>query len=311
MTTLAESYALCAQRTREAASSFYYAFFLLPREKRAAMCALYAFLRQTDDLGDSHEPSDTRRRHLYDWKQSLSASFAGQFHDPLLPALVDTVERFHIPPEHLFAVVRGVEMDLEQHSFATYAELANYCHLVASVVGLCCIHIWGYTDERALPLAETCGQAFQLTNILRDLREDALRNRIYLPPDDLARCNDSADDLRAGQADQRFRRLLAFEVSRAAEAYAAAAPLIHYLHRDGQRVFAALCGTYCHLLRKIYASGDMALEKRLALSRWEKTRIACVSALAPRWCMSAEVGRRSTRLRAAALTTALDQEPVL
>jgi phytoene synthase len=299
--TLAESYAHCTRLARAAASNFFFAFYLLPRAKRESMCALYAFLRHTDDLGDSAEPLDLRRTSLEQWEKSLTASLAGEFHDPMLPALADTVRKFHIPPEHLFAVVRGVEMDLDQRVFKTHDELSYYCHHVASVVGLACVHIWGYTDPRALALAETCGQAFQLTNILRDLREDALRDRIYLPSDDLARFRYTPGDLKAGKADDRFRRLMAFEVSRTAEAYRAAAPLYRYLHRDGQRVFAALCGTYFQLLQNIFAAADTSLERRLSLSRWEKTRIACASAVAPSWCMASEVGRRSARLKKASL----------
>lgn len=303
-TTLAESYAHCIRMARDAASNFYYAFYFLPRAKREAMCALYAFLRRTDDLGDSAEPLATRRKQLEQWEQSLSTGLKGEFRDPILPALVDTVRKFEIPPEHLFAVVHGVEMDLDQRTFKTQAELTDYCHHVASVVGLACVHIWGYTDPRALALAETCGQAFQLTNILRDLREDALRDRVYLPSDDLDRFNYTPTDLRAGKADDRFRRLMAFEVSRAAEAYHLAAPLYDYLHRDGQRVFAALCGTYYQLLQNIYTAAGTSLEKRMSLSCWEKTRITCTSAIAPRWCMSAEIGRRSARLKSMALQSA-------
>lgn len=306
-TTVAESYAHCNRLARAAASSFYYSFYLLPRAKREAMCALYAFLRRTDDLGDSNEPLGARRMQLEEWKHSLSESLEGDFHDPLLPALVDTVRKFDIPPELLFAVVRGVEMDLDQRAFKTQAELSDYCHHVASVVGQACVHIWGYTDPRALALAETCGQAFQLTNILRDLREDALQDRIYLPSDDLARFNYTPTDLRAGKADDRFLRLMAFEVSRAADAYHTAAPLYHYLHRDGQRVFAALCGTYYQLLHKIYTEAGTSLQKRLSLSCWEKTRITCTSAVAPRWCMSTEIDRRSARLKSVALQKSLEQ----
>jgi 15-cis-phytoene synthase len=306
-TTVAESYAHCTRLARAAASNFYYAFYLLPRAKREAMCSLYAFMRRTDDLGDSDDPLATRRKQLEQWEQSLSASLKGDFRDPLLPALVDTIRKFEIPPELLFAVVRGVEMDLDQRAFKTQEELTDYCHHVASVVGLACVHIWGYTDPRALALAETCGQAFQLTNILRDLREDALHDRIYLPSDDLARFNYTPTDLRAGKADDRFLRLMAFEVSRAAEAYHAAAPLYLYLHRDGQRVFAALCGTYYQLLQKIYAAAGISLQKRLSLSCWEKTRIACTSAFVPRWCMSSEIGPRSARLKSVALQKSMEK----
>ena len=203
---LAASYVHCQQIARRSASSFYYSFLLLPKPKRQAMCALYAFLRQTDDLSDSADSATDRRAALETWRESLERATRGAFDDPLLPALADTMAGYSIPVDHLHAVIDGVEMDLEPLEYETFDELEAYCHRVASAVGLACLCIWGTTSERALEPARQCGVAFQLTNILRDLKEDAARGRVYLPREDLARFDYSSDDLRAGICDQRFRR---------------------------------------------------------------------------------------------------------
>ena len=184
---LAQSYAFCRRLSRLRHSSFYASFWLLPRDKRPAMHALYAFMRYTDDLGDSSLPVARRRAALQCWRRSLDDALAGRFGAegadgrPLLPALADTVRRFAIPREHLHAVIDGQEMDLDAVRYETFAQLAGYCEKVASAVGLACIHVWGIRDDGALEPARKCGIAFQLTNILRDLREDCA-GRSICPP---------------------------------------------------------------------------------------------------------------------------------
>ena len=150
MTQLTASYSACRRMARRSASTFYYSFWLLPRPQRSAMHALYAFLRHTDDLGDSAEPIEERRAELAAWRRSLERALAGQFDNPLWPALADSVERFRIPPEYLFDAIDGVEMDLDRSRYETFAQLTDYCHHVASAVGLACIHIWGFRDPAAL-----------------------------------------------------------------------------------------------------------------------------------------------------------------
>ena len=294
--SLSYSFGHCNQIAREAGSNFNFAFYLLPRPKRKAMFALYAFLRRTDDLGDSAESVEVRREKLNHWRTSLTAALAGDFRDPILPALVDTVQKFAIPQDYLFAVIDGVEMDLVHVPFQTPQELKEYCYHVASVVGLACIYIWGFSDPRALSLAEACGQAFQLTNILRDLKEDVLRDRVYLPQEDLAQFEYSVEDLKQGVADERFEKLMAYEVSKAAEAYGAVQPLNQYLTKDGRRILAALSGTYVRLLTKIAANPAKSLQKRVGLSFWEKSRIACTGAVAPGWCIATEIQKQSACL---------------
>jgi phytoene synthase len=265
--------------TRRAASSFYYSFFLLPREQRLAMSALYAFLRKTDDLGDSYEPVAARRTALRQWQRQLKAAMEGVASDPILPALVDTTRHYRIPMQYLTDVIDGVEMDLAPQRFETFDDLQCYCHLVASAVGLACIHIWGFQDERAFEPARHCGVAFQLTNILRDLKEDAARGRIYLPQEDLRRFGYSQDDLANGIQDDRLRQLIDFEVERAERLYRAAGELNPYLAPRGRRVFGAMIATYHGLLNEIRRHRGDVLRGPVALTTWRKVTIAAAWAL--------------------------------
>ncbi len=181
--TLDESYAFCRAVARRRARNFYYSFVLLSREQRNAMCAVYAFMRYCDDLSD--EPG-AGREPLDRWKAALTDALAGKFDAyPAWPAFHDTVARYAIPPRYFYEMIEGVSSDLVPRSIATFDELYRYCYQVASVVGLSIIHIFGFESPAALPLAEKCGVAFQLTNILRDIREDAGRGRCYLPAEDL------------------------------------------------------------------------------------------------------------------------------
>jgi 15-cis-phytoene synthase len=271
---LLASYAHCRSIARGSASSFYYSFLLLPKPKRMAMCALYAFLRRTDDLGDSSASAAEQRAALEAWRASLVRSLAGQHDDPLLPALSHTIRQFGVPLSHLEAVIDGVEMDLEPREYATFEQLEQYCHRVASAVGLACLRIWGCTRERVEEPARRCGVAFQLTNILRDLKEDAARNRIYLPREDFERFGYSADDLRAGVRDERFRRLMRFEIDRAERFYADGAELEHSLSADGRRVFGSMVAVYRALLDEIKRLDGDVLTTRVQLSSWQKMRIA-------------------------------------
>jgi phytoene synthase len=255
------------------------------------MCALYAFLRRTDDLGDSDGAADVRRRDLQAWRDALDAAWEGEFRDPILPALADTVRRYEIPREYLSEVIDGVEMDLEPGGYETFVDLTQYCYRVASVVGLSCIHIWGYSDPAAKLPAQACGLGFQLTNILRDLREDAARGRCYLPRQDLARFEFSTAEFlhyvtdpagRNAELDAHFQQLIAFEIERAETCFFSASVLANYLTSDGRRIFAGMCGTYHRLLHKIAAAPAEVLRRRINLSRGEKGRIVAAAALAPR-----------------------------
>ncbi len=271
---LDQSYRICERTARRTATNFYYCFLLLPRAKRRSMSALYTFLRHTDDLGDNPQPADWRRTQLQRWRASLDEAMAGRFDSPVLPALVDTVVRYRVPLEYLHAVIDGVEMDLGEVRHATFDDLERYCYHVASVVGLACIHIWGFRGQQALEPARRCGVAFQLTNILRDLKEDALAQRVYLPTEDLERFDYTADELRRGVRDSRFKNLMRYEIARTERYYQDAAQLEPWLEPDGRRIFRAMLATYHGLLDEIRRIDGDVFGHRVRLSSWRKLRIA-------------------------------------
>ena len=275
---IATSYALCRQLVRCSASNFAWAFWLLPKRKRMAMYALYAFLRRTDDLGDSTASAVERLSALTAWRTSFDRALTGHFDDPLLPAVADTVHAFSIPPGHLTDVIDGVAMDCiemnpEEPRFATFPELEQYCELVASAVGMACIHIWGFNSPAAIEPARQCGVAFQLTNILRDLKQDAEQGRIYLPREDFERVGYTAANLRRGVRNERFTELLRLEIGRAEASYREALELERYLDPAGRRVFGAMLTTYRGLLEKIKQPETDVLRERVRLSRWRKLQI--------------------------------------
>jgi len=275
MNDLKQSYALCQRLARKSASNFYFSFLLLPREKRRAMCALYAYLRHADDLGDNEPGNNTAQRAaLGQLRQELNQALDGSARDPILHALADTTARYNIPHEYLTAVLDGVEMDLTGRRYETFADLEEYCYRVASVVGLSCIHIWGFHGGEALEPARQCGVAFQLTNILRDLKEDTAHGRIYLPLEDLRRFGCSIKDLGLGVANGRLLSLIEFETARAQQFFHAAAALGPLLHRDGRRVFRAMMETYGALLRKIHSQPEDVFRRRIRVSGREKLFIA-------------------------------------
>ncbi len=273
---LRTSYRFCRDLSRREAKNFYYSFMLLPPNRRRAMCALYAFLRHTDDLADEPGPIDGKRVALDQWRSDLDATFDGQSGAwPGLPALADTVRRHAIPKSYLHEVIDGVAMDVEPLPFETFDDLYKYCYLVASAVGLSCIHIWGYRSEggRAEHLAEKCGIALQLTNILRDVREDARLGRIYLPLEDLARFGVSPADLKADTPSPAARALFEFEGRRAYDFYSEAAPLIRLVAPVGRPVLRAIVGIYRALLDEIVRRDYDVLAHRVSLSPWRKAAI--------------------------------------
>ena len=277
-----DSYAHCQRIARQSGSSFYYSFLLLPKQQRLAMCALYAFLRRTDDLSDSSQAVEDRRIALCDWRQSMLAAIDGRAdRDPLLPALADTVARYRIPLEHLTAAIDGVEMDLAVHRYETFDELEEYCQRVASAVGLACLRIWGCDRSEAIGPARRCGVAFQMTNILRDLKEDAARGRIYLPQEDLRRFGYTSDDLLSGVCDERFRRLMGFEIQRTEQLYSEGQELERWLPPQRLRVFGSMLAMYRTLLAEIKRLDGDVLNYRARLGGWQKMRIAARWLLRP------------------------------
>lgn len=268
--SLGDSYRHCEDLARRTAGNFYPAFRVLPREQRLAMCALYAFMRITDDLADEPDPLDNKRRKLAAWRQWLHRALAGEFHHSSHPALADTVHKYRIPVQYLEDVIDGVEMDLDPIRFATWPELERYCYRVASAVGLCCIHIWGFRNEAAVPLAVQAGHAFQLTNILRDLKEDAAGGRIYLPTEDLDRFGYTEAMLRGGTRNEAFRELMRFEIARARSLYETAWPIVPLLDRPGRAVFLAMARTYRGLLDIMERRDFDVFSQRVSVPKWKK-----------------------------------------
>jgi phytoene synthase len=271
MTALQESYGYCRRVARTRARNFYYSFVLLSREQRDAMCAVYAFMRYSDDLSD--EPGATGTR-MEQWRVALGEALAGRYHGhPVLPAFHDTVTRYRIPERYFYEMIDGVASDLEPRRFVTFDQLYGYCYQVASVVGLTTIHIFGFTSAEAPLLAEKCGIAFQLTNILRDIREDAERGRIYLPAEDLQRFGVTEQDIHAGLRIPEFIDLMDFEATRARGYYKESQPLINLVDRPSRASLRALITIYSRLLDRIERSNYDVFSRRISLSAWEKLRI--------------------------------------
>ena len=268
------SYVHCRRVARRAASSFYLSFFLLPAAQRQAMCALYAFLRHTDDLADSAAPVDERRGELARWRAKLDDATHGDDSDAILAALADVISRYDIPLQYLHLAIDGAEMDLIVARYKTFDDLGRYCHCAASVVGLACIRIWNCRDERADQLARTCGVAFQLTNILRDVAEDARRGRIYLPQEDLARFGCREEDILQQQFGPKLARLVQFEMQRAESLYDEAAELEPLLPRDSRRAWRVMMVTYREILREIERRDYNVFGPPIRFSRWQRMRLA-------------------------------------
>jgi phytoene synthase len=282
MLTRTQSYLWCERLARREAGNFFHAFRLLPAAKRRAMCALYAFMRVSDDLTDGPETIPQKSEALTNWRHQLDEALAGSYHHPLHPAFHHTVAHYGIPRRYLDDVLDGVGMDLETSRYETFADLYRYCYHVASAVGLACIHIWGFTDTRATQYAESAGIALQLTNILRDLGEDAARGRVYLPQEELERFGYTVEDLSCSRSDEHFRNLMHFQVERARHYYDAAAPLAELLDPAGKAVFTVMLRTYRGLLEAIVERDYDVFSSRVRLSRLRKLWLAA-QVLPLRW----------------------------
>jgi phytoene synthase len=278
--SLGQSYRYCAAVARQEARNFYYSFLVLPREKRRAFCAVYAFLRHSDDIPDAPDQQQdcaARRKLLHAWRQRLEQALEGDYGDsPLLPAFHDTVRRFAVPHSYFFELIDGAEMDLNGAHFRSFPDLYRYCYRVAGVVGLICLHIFGFPEvqrEEACRRAEACGIAFQLTNILRDLREDAGRERIYLPEEDLERFGYTSEQLHSGHPAAGYYGLVGFEAERARSYYREAVPLLHLISPDCRPALWAMIALYSGILRRMETSGFPMLRRRVELTDIEKFRI--------------------------------------
>jgi phytoene synthase len=274
--TVDQSYAWCERVARRQAKNFYYSFLLLSAPQRRAMCAIYAFMRYCDDLSDDADVPD-RAAAIARWREDLKAALEGHAADhPVWPAFADAVARYKIPHEYFFAMIEGVSSDLEPRRLRTFEELYEYCYHVASVVGLTIIHIFGFDAPEAVELAEKCGVAFQLTNILRDVREDAEKNRVYLPAEDFESFGVSPETF---EPRDRFLQLLEFEARRARDYYRQSAPLIGLVHKSSRASLRALIGIYSRLLDRIVASKYDVMARRIRVPTWEKVWLLVRSAV--------------------------------
>jgi phytoene synthase len=307
--SIAASRRYCRRLSKASGSNFLWAFPSLGKSKRRAMYALYAFMRYSDDLVDAVSTSEKplspldaspkdRLKHWRDLlkfclqddippnfdKQASSASKASKNNVPsdsilIVPALLETIEHYQIPRDLFFAVLDGVEMDLTKNRYENFSQLQLYCERVASTVGLACIHIWGFAGQgrpeaaEVFELARKVGIAYQLTNILRDIKEDAERDRVYLPQDEISSAGYSVDEINRGVVNPAFDRLLHSQTQRAEECYAASRELYARLMPDGKKIFGLMTATYHAILKKIAADPAAVFRKRIRLGKFERIRL--------------------------------------
>lgn len=265
------AYEECGRIVRASGSSFHQAFRLLPLERRRSLEALYAYCRVVDDAAD--DGGDARVQVAW-WREELSRVLAGNPTHPVGVALADSLQRFAIPPQHLVEILDGMAMDLVPQRFATFTELRRYCYHVAAAVGLATIPIFGCRDPRSRTYAEALGIALQLTNIVRDLAEDAERGRVYLPLEDLERFGYSERDLVTHTRNEAFRRLVAFECARAREFYTAARMALTPTDRRALAPAEGMRLVYQRVLAKIAAHPEAVFGPQVRLPRWQKAALA-------------------------------------
>jgi squalene synthase HpnC len=285
---VAESYEECHRVAKAARSNFYYAFYLLPKPKRDGLAALYAFMRLVDDVADEGDDLAAKQRGLAKWRAAFDEAITGHSQvfdgtavkplpsEPLygeievLPALVDTMQRYKMPARYLHDLISGAEMDLTIRTYPTFDRLREYCYRVAGTVGLTCTHVFGFHDPRALDLAEKLGLAFQLTNIIRDVHDDYALGRVYLPEEDLQRYGVSPSDFSRNEATLGVRELLRFEADRAWQCYEEGAALLGLIDPESRGALWLLARTYSALLARIESLDFAVFGERVRLSRAEK-----------------------------------------
>jgi phytoene synthase len=271
----------CAQRAAQSGSSFHYSFRLLDAERRAGITALYAFCREVDDVVDEVSDPNVARVKLAWWRTEIDAVYAGTPQHPVALALVPVVRRYALPAQQLQTVIDGMQMDLDRVRYVDFAELETYCERVAGVVGRMSAEIFGYEEPATRDYARDLGIAFQLTNIIRDVGEDARRGRIYLPQQDLARFDVAASDVLRARPSAAFVELMAFEVERARAWYDRALAKLPARDRRAQRAGLAMAAIYRTLLDEIARDGYRVLDRRIALTPLRKLWIATRAAWRP------------------------------
>ena len=264
----------CQNKAAQSGSSFYYSFLFLPPEKRRAITALYAFCREVDDVVDECSDADLARTKLAWWRGEIASLFQGQAQHPVTRALAPAVRSFNLPEARFNEIIDGMEMDLVRSRYANFGELKLYCHRVAGVVGLMAAEIFGSTQAATAEYAENLGTAFQLTNIIRDVGEDARRDRIYFPLDELAKFGVESEDVLRGKSSPEFRSLVRFQVTRARDFYTLAFDSLPASDRRAQRPGLVMAGIYQALLQKIESAGDDILNTRTSMTPIRKLWLA-------------------------------------
>jgi len=264
----------CRDKAAKSGSSFYYSFMFLPPERRQAITALYAFCREVDDVVDECEDAQIARTKLDWWRREVARVYSGDPSHPVTIALKNVAGRFNLPLEQLIEIIDGMEMDLMQSRYLDFKGLQLYCYRVASVVGLLAAEIFGYQDRQTLKYAHDLGMAFQLTNIIRDVGEDARRGRIYLPIDELQRFNVPASQILERRHDDNFRQLMAFQAERARKYYDQAFEQLPAADRKSQRPGLVMAAIYRTLLDEIERDGFLVLDRRTSLTPMRKLWIA-------------------------------------
>lgn len=265
----------CLEKTKQSGSSFYYSFFFLPANKKRALIALYAFCREVDDIVDGSKGFAVAQATLQWWKNELDRLYAGNPQHPVTQALLPVINIYSLPRELFLEMIDGMEMDLGQVRYANFTQLQLYCYRVASVVGLLTIEILGYTQRDTVKFAHKLGLALQLTNIIRDVGEDASRGRIYLPQDELTQFAVQETDILMGKMSSQFAALMEFQIQRANQYYQEAFAVLAKEDRRAQRVSLIMANVYHRLLKRIEIEGAaQVLVQRISLTRFYKLYLA-------------------------------------
>ncbi len=264
----------CQQKAAGSGSSFYYSFLFLPAERRRAITALYAFCREVDDVADEVADVGVARTKLAWWRTEIANLFAGHPQHPVGHALLPFASTYGLDSARMNEIIDGMEMDLAYHRYADFASLERYCHRVAGVVGQLSASIFGYRNPATLEYAESLGVAFQLTNIIRDVGEDARRDRVYIPAEELGRFGVTAEDIVERRGGEPFRELMCFQADRAESYYARAFDALPDEDRASQRAGLIMAAIYRTLLDEIRADGFNVLDRRVALTPLRKLWIA-------------------------------------
>jgi phytoene synthase len=264
----------CKQKTAESGSSFTVSFFFLPKNKREAMTVLYAFCREVDDVVDECTDYQVAQAKLNWWKSEIHQLYAKQPQHPVTKALMLYVEQFNLAKEHFLEIIDGMEMDLKFNRYEDFKQLQLYCYRVASVVGLLSAQIFGFEDRKTLKYAHDLGMAFQLTNIIRDVGEDARRGRIYLPLDELAKAKVSEDDILQGRESNAVKDLIAFQIERAESFYDKALLALPIKDAKQQRAGLMMAAIYRTLLREISLEPEKVLNSKTSIPPFRKVMLA-------------------------------------